>query len=166
MPLSEVTEVTGLQLGEQGSSDRHVYDRMPRDAWLKWQNSWYSGQKGGGGENLKNHHHIHLPKNGIACHVCSDDVLGRCDFSWLSRPENTPPLCIVRRAIGKKAIKNYVPMPPTGDVLKTSADVSLASRHELSDKVEHGLASVDGKVHRTQTYQDHVFWKKGWVLTT
>jgi len=29
-------------------------------------------------------------------------------------------------SIGKKAIRNYVPMPPTGDVLKTSADVSLA----------------------------------------
>jgi len=34
----------------------------------------------------------------------------------------------LERAIGKKAIKNYVPMPPTGDVLKTSADVSLAEK--------------------------------------
>jgi len=30
-------------------------------------------------------------------------------------------------SIGKKAIRNYIPMPPTGDVLKTSADVSLAA---------------------------------------
>ena len=34
----------------------------------------------------------------------------------------------LERAIGKKAIKNYVPMPSTGDVLKTSADVSLAEK--------------------------------------
>ncbi|CAJ1416419.1 unnamed protein product [Effrenium voratum] len=34
----------------------------------------------------------------------------------------------LERAIGKKAIKNYVPMPPTGDVLKTSADISLAEK--------------------------------------
>jgi len=34
----------------------------------------------------------------------------------------------LERALGKKAIKNYVPMPPTGDVLKTSADVSLAEK--------------------------------------
>jgi UDP-glucuronate 4-epimerase len=31
-------------------------------------------------------------------------------------------------SLGKKAIRNYVPMPPTGDVLKTSADVSLAEK--------------------------------------
>ena len=36
VPCWEVTKVTGLQLGEQGSSDRHLYDRMPRDAWWKW----------------------------------------------------------------------------------------------------------------------------------
>jgi len=34
----------------------------------------------------------------------------------------------VERALGKKAIRNYMPMPPTGDVLKTSADVSLAAQ--------------------------------------
>jgi len=32
----------------------------------------------------------------------------------------------LENALGKKAIKHYIPMPPTGDVLKTSADVSLA----------------------------------------
>merc|ERR1711897_73850 len=31
-------------------------------------------------------------------------------------------------ALGKKAIRNYMPMPPTGDVLKTSADVTLACK--------------------------------------
>merc|ERR1711988_1051786 len=31
-------------------------------------------------------------------------------------------------SLGKKAIRNYVPMPPTGDVLKTCADVSLAAK--------------------------------------
>jgi UDP-glucuronate 4-epimerase len=31
-------------------------------------------------------------------------------------------------SLGKKAIRNYVPMPPTGDVLKTSADISKAER--------------------------------------
>merc|ERR1712216_393793 len=31
-------------------------------------------------------------------------------------------------SLGKKAIRNYVPMPPTGDVLKTSADVTLAGK--------------------------------------
>lgn len=34
----------------------------------------------------------------------------------------------LENAIGKKAIRNYMPMPPTGDVLKTSADVSLAEK--------------------------------------
>merc|ERR1719329_1074565 len=34
----------------------------------------------------------------------------------------------LENSLGKKAIKNYIPMPPTGDVLKTSADVSLAER--------------------------------------
>merc|ERR1719291_488231 len=29
-------------------------------------------------------------------------------------------------SLGKKANRNYMPMPPTGDVLKTSADVSKA----------------------------------------
>merc|ERR1712176_1306718 len=32
----------------------------------------------------------------------------------------------VESALGKKAVRDYMPMPPTGDVLKTSADVSLA----------------------------------------
>jgi UDP-glucuronate 4-epimerase len=31
-------------------------------------------------------------------------------------------------SIGKKAIRNYVPMPPTGDVYKTFADISKASK--------------------------------------
>eukprot|EP00928_Gymnodinium_smaydae_P016499 TRINITY_DN16198_c0_g1_i2.p1 TRINITY_DN16198_c0_g1~~TRINITY_DN16198_c0_g1_i2.p1 ORF type:complete len:429 (-),score=92.34 TRINITY_DN16198_c0_g1_i2:207-1493(-) len=34
----------------------------------------------------------------------------------------------LENSLGKKAIRNYVPMPPTGDVLKTSADVSKAER--------------------------------------
>lgn len=34
----------------------------------------------------------------------------------------------LERAIGKNAIRTYVPMPPTGDVLKTSADISKAER--------------------------------------
>jgi UDP-glucuronate 4-epimerase len=34
----------------------------------------------------------------------------------------------LEKSLGKKAIRNYVPMPPTGDVLKTSADVSLAEK--------------------------------------
>jgi len=33
----------------------------------------------------------------------------------------------LERSIGKKAVRSYVPMPPTGDVLKTSADVSKAA---------------------------------------
>jgi len=32
----------------------------------------------------------------------------------------------LEQALGKKAIRHYIPMPPTGDVLKTSADVALA----------------------------------------
>jgi len=31
-------------------------------------------------------------------------------------------------SLGKKAIRNYMPMPPTGDVLKTAADISKAER--------------------------------------
>merc|ERR1711906_34274 len=33
----------------------------------------------------------------------------------------------LENSIGKKAVRSYVPMPPTGDVLKTSADVSKAA---------------------------------------
>jgi len=34
----------------------------------------------------------------------------------------------IEEALGKKAIRNYMPMPPTGDVLKTSADVTKAAQ--------------------------------------
>merc|ERR1712150_405380 len=34
----------------------------------------------------------------------------------------------IERALGKKAIRNYMPVPPTGDVLKTNADVTLAAQ--------------------------------------
>merc|ERR1719221_689188 len=34
----------------------------------------------------------------------------------------------IEEALGKKAVRNYMPMPPTGDVLKTNADVSLAAK--------------------------------------
>merc|ERR1711933_553675 len=34
----------------------------------------------------------------------------------------------LENALGKKAVRHYMPMPPTGDVLKTSADVSKAER--------------------------------------
>jgi len=34
----------------------------------------------------------------------------------------------LEKSLGKKANRNYMPMPPTGDVLKTSADVSKAER--------------------------------------
>merc|ERR1712151_1023085 len=33
----------------------------------------------------------------------------------------------IEEALGKKAIRNYMPMPPTGDVLKTNADVTMAA---------------------------------------
>merc|ERR1712154_385488 len=34
----------------------------------------------------------------------------------------------IEGALGKKAIRNYMPMPPTGDVLKTNADVTMAAQ--------------------------------------
>jgi len=34
----------------------------------------------------------------------------------------------IEEALGKKAVRNYMPMPPTGDVLKTNADVTLAAK--------------------------------------
>jgi len=34
----------------------------------------------------------------------------------------------IEEALGRKAIRNHMPMPPTGDVLKTSADVTMAAR--------------------------------------
>lgn len=34
----------------------------------------------------------------------------------------------IEEALGKKAIRDYMPMPPTGDVLKTNADVTLAGQ--------------------------------------
>jgi len=36
----------------------------------------------------------------------------------------------IENALGRKAVRNYMPMPPTGDVLKTNADVTKAG-HEL-----------------------------------
>lgn len=58
----------------------------------------------------------------------------------------------LERAIGKKAIKNYVPMPPTGDVLKTSADVSLAEE-ELDYKPTTSLQ--DGINRFIEWYNDY-----------
>merc|ERR1711897_15295 len=34
----------------------------------------------------------------------------------------------IEEALGKKAVRNYMPMPPTGDVLKTNADVTTAAK--------------------------------------
>lgn len=34
----------------------------------------------------------------------------------------------IEGSLGKQAIRDYMPMPPTGDVLKTSADVTLAAK--------------------------------------
>merc|ERR1719297_643748 len=34
----------------------------------------------------------------------------------------------IEEALGKKAVRNYMPMPPTGDVLKTNADVTMAAK--------------------------------------
>merc|ERR1712113_1092625 len=34
----------------------------------------------------------------------------------------------LENSLKKKAIRNYIPMPPTGDVLKTSADISKAEK--------------------------------------
>merc|ERR1712107_436759 len=34
----------------------------------------------------------------------------------------------IEDALGKKATRNYMPMPPTGDVLKTNADVTMAGQ--------------------------------------
>jgi len=34
----------------------------------------------------------------------------------------------IEAALGKEAIRNYMPMPPTGDVLKTNADVTFAAQ--------------------------------------
>merc|ERR1711979_8056 len=34
----------------------------------------------------------------------------------------------IETALGKTAIRNYMPMPATGDVLRTSADVTLAGK--------------------------------------
>merc|ERR1712066_866114 len=34
----------------------------------------------------------------------------------------------IEGALGRKALRNYMPMPPTGDVLKTNADVTLAAK--------------------------------------
>merc|ERR1712157_76650 len=57
----------------------------------------------------------------------------------------------LEKSLGKKANRNYMPMPPTGDVLKTSADVSKAER-ELGYKpttpldvgIEKFVACVQG----------------------
>merc|ERR1712151_1190865 len=45
----------------------------------------------------------------------------------------------LEKSLGKKAIRNYIPMPPTGDFLKTSADVSLA-QEELGYQPTTSLA--------------------------
>merc|ERR1711933_636100 len=55
-------------------------------------------------------------------------------------------------SLGKKAIKTYVPMPPTGDVLKTSADISLAEK-ELGYRPTTSLA--DGIDKFIDWYKDY-----------
>eukprot|EP00403_Amphidinium_massartii_P019797 CAMPEP_0178431736 /NCGR_PEP_ID=MMETSP0689_2-20121128/32014_1 /TAXON_ID=160604 /ORGANISM="Amphidinium massartii, Strain CS-259" /LENGTH=273 /DNA_ID=CAMNT_0020053683 /DNA_START=229 /DNA_END=1047 /DNA_ORIENTATION=- len=59
-------------------------------------------------------------------------------------------------ALGKKAIRDYVPMPPTGDVLKTNADVSLAAK-ELGYAPTTPL--MDGIAKFIEWYKD--FFKDG-----
>lgn len=51
---------------------------------------------------------------------------------------------ILEEHLGKKAIREYVPMPPTGDVLKTSADISLA-QEELGYEPKTSLREGLGK---------------------
>lgn len=46
-----------------------------------------------------------------------------------THPENvTHMVDLIEKFLGKKAIRKYIPMPPTGDVLRTNADISLAQR--------------------------------------
>lgn len=35
---------------------------------------------------------------------------------------------LLERHLGRKAVRNYVPVPPTGDVLATFADISAAKK--------------------------------------
>jgi len=58
----------------------------------------------------------------------------------------------IEEALGKKANRTYMPMPPTGDVLKTSADVSLAAK-ELDYHPSTSLK--DGIGHWVAWYKDH-----------
>jgi UDP-glucuronate 4-epimerase len=62
----------------------------------------------------------------------------------------------IESALGKKAIRNYIPMPPTGDVLKTSADVTLAEK-ELGYKPTTSLK--DGIEKFIDWYKD--YFKEG-----
>mmetsp|Transcript_2408 Transcript_2408/g.7054 ORF Transcript_2408/g.7054 Transcript_2408/m.7054 type:complete len:840 (+) Transcript_2408:77-2596(+) len=62
----------------------------------------------------------------------------------------------LEKAIGKKAIRNYMPMPPTGDVLRTSADVSLAEK-ELGYKPTTPLQEGINKF--IEWFND--YWKDG-----
>jgi len=59
----------------------------------------------------------------------------------------------LENSLGKKAIKNYVPMPPTGDVLKTSADISKAE-HDLGYRATTPLnVGIDKFI---EWYREHV----------
>lgn len=58
----------------------------------------------------------------------------------------------LEKSLGKKAIKNYIPMPPTGDVLKTSADITLAEK-DLGYKPTTPLDVGIGKF--VEWYKDH-----------
>merc|ERR1712176_1452130 len=62
----------------------------------------------------------------------------------------------IEKALGKNAIRNYMPMPPTGDVLRTSADVTLAGK-ELGYTPTTPLQEGIGKF--VAWYRD--FYKEG-----
>merc|ERR1712050_75105 len=62
----------------------------------------------------------------------------------------------LEKALGKKAIRNYMPMPPTGDVLQTSADVTKAGK-ELGYQPTTPLQ--DGIKKFIAWYQD--YYKEG-----
>merc|ERR1712150_176049 len=73
----------------------------------------------------------------------------------------------LEKSLGIKSIRNYMPMPPTGDVLKTSADTSRAEQDlgyrpttSLADGIDkfvewHREYFKDGKAQDVNTYVPH-----------
>merc|ERR1712060_11691 len=70
----------------------------------------------------------------------------------------------IEEALGKKAVRNYMPMPPTGDVLKTNADVTLAAKELGMHPPRHSRRASKSLSIGTQRIT-RMAWTRRWLIT-